>query len=131
MTLHPYQQYQQTQVQTASTGELVVLLYDGAVRFLSRALLHLEEDRRESAGADLVRAQEIVLELLTGLDLEQGGLLAANLRDLYLFMHQTLVEANVRKNADQVRTVIRLLDRIREAWRTIVHGDMSVAGRAA
>jgi flagellar protein FliS len=122
MMPNPYQQYQATQVQTASTGDLVVLLYDGAVRFLNRARLALEERRYDSASADLVRGQEIILELLTGLDYRQGGELAVNLRDLYLFMHQTLLQANIKKDIAAVETVIGLLDTIREAWRAVVRG---------
>jgi flagellar protein FliS len=122
MMPNPYQQYQATQVQTASTGELVVLLYDGAVRFLNRGRLALVERRYDIASEYLLRGQEIILELLAGLDFERGGELAGNLRDLYLFMHGTLVEANVRKDAEKVQTVIGLLDTIREAWREVVRG---------
>jgi flagellar protein FliS len=129
MMPNPYQQYQATQVQTASTGELVVLLYDGAVRFLNRARLALAERRFDSASADLVRGQEIILELLTGLDYERGGELAVNLRDLYLFMHQTLLQANIKKDIAAIETVIGLLDTIREAWRTVVRGGHCAGAR--
>jgi flagellar protein FliS len=123
MRPNPYQQYQTTQIQTASTGELVLLLYDGAVRFLTRAQAALTERSLEAAGADLVRAQEVVLELLAGLDLERGGALAANLRDLYLFVYKTLVEANLRKDAAKIATALRLLEPVRAAWQSVVRGE--------
>ncbi len=123
MTPNPYLKYQTTQVKTASTGELVVLLYDGAVRFLTRAQVAVVDGRLESASADIVRGQDIILELVTGLDLDQGGQLATNLRDLYLFMYQTLLQANLKKDVDQIAMVVRLLDRVRVAWRTVVRGD--------
>jgi flagellar secretion chaperone FliS len=138
MMPNPYQQYQRTQVQTASTGELVVLLYDGAVRFLTRAQFALGAGRMESAAADLVRAQEIVLELMTGLNFEDGGTLAVHLRDLYLFMYDTLVQANIKKDTARIQTVIDLLDEVRTAWRIVVSSPpptqpaaMPVGGRAA
>jgi flagellar secretion chaperone FliS len=135
MRQNPYQAYQTTQVQTASTGEIVVLLYDGAVRFLNRGLLALDEGRSDTAHADIIRGQEIVLELMTGLDLDRGGDLASNLRDLYIYMYQTLVQANIRKDRELVVTVIRLLDELRAAWRTVVFGSVAnpvaAEGRAA
>jgi flagellar protein FliS len=120
---NPYQQYQATQIQTASTGELVLLLYDGAVRFLSRAQAALAERRLDDASEDLVRAQEIVLELVAGLDLERGGALAANLRELYLFIYKTLLEANLRKDGTAIATVLRLLEPVRSAWQAVVRGE--------
>jgi flagellar protein FliS len=129
MTLNPYQQYQTTQVQTASTGELILLLYDGAVRFLSRAQLALDERRLDAASADIVRGQDIILELFAGLDYEQGGELAGSLRDLYLFMYQTLLQANLKKDTTKIQTVIRLLDQVRDAWRTVVRGPAAAVGQ--
>ncbi len=126
---NPYQQYQTTQFQTASTGELVLLLYDGAVRFLSRAQAALAERRFDDAGTDLVRAQEVVLELLAGLDLERGGALAANLRELYLFIYRTLLEANLRKDPAKVATVLRLLEPVRAAWQVVVRGEPEAVAR--
>jgi flagellar protein FliS len=120
---NPYQQYQATQIQTASTGELVLLLYDGAVRFLTRAQAALAERRLDDASEDLVRAQEIVLELVAGLDLERGGALAANLRELYLFIYKTLLEANLRKDGTAIATVLRLLEPVRSAWQAVVRGE--------
>ena len=127
MMPNPYQQYQTTQVQTANTGELIVLLYDGAVRFLTRARLALDEGRLDSASSDLVRGQEIILELIAGLDYERGGELAANLGGLYRFMYDTLLQANLKKDTDKINAVIRLLDSIRDAWRTVVKGAPGVA----
>ena len=127
MTPNPYQQYQTTQVQTANTGDLIVLLYDGAVRFLTRGRLAIEESRLDSASADLVRGQEIVLELLAGLDYARGGELAGNLGMLYRYMYETLLEANLKTDAEKVSAVIGLLDGIRDAWRTVVRGTSAAS----
>ncbi len=140
MTPNPYQQYKATQVQTATTGDLILLLYDGAIRFLSRARLAIEEGRLDAASDDLVRGQNIVLELHTGLDYEQGGKLAQNLSALYVFMYQALLRANLKKDVQEIQTVIRMLDQVRGAWRAVVRGDgatgdrqggMAAMGRAA
>jgi flagellar secretion chaperone FliS len=137
MMPNPYQQYQNTQIQTASTGDLILLLYDGAIRFLNRAVLGIEEKRLDTAHADIVRGQDIVLELMTGLDFERGGELAVNLRELYLFMYQTLLQANLKKDVEKIHTVIRLLDNVRGAWQVVVRGEAAApvaalaGGRAA
>lgn len=122
MQRNPYQQYQNTQVKTASTGELVLLLYDAAIRALARAEQALGERRLEEAGSQLVRAQEIVMELNLGVDLEQGGELAVNLRRLYLFMYSTLLQANLKKDVEPLRHVFGLLEQLRGAWRVVVQG---------
>lgn len=121
MMSNPYQQYRTNQVQTAGTGDLVVLLYDGAIRFLNRALVALEEKRLDGASADLIRGQEIVLELNKGLDLERGEL-AVNLGRLYDFFYRTLVEANIEKDAEKIKHVLAMLDQIRGAWTSVVRG---------
>jgi flagellar protein FliS len=127
MTANPYQKYQASQVQTASKGELVVLLYDGAVKFLSRAVIAIEQKRFDSANDDIVRGQNIVLELLAGLDTERGGELAGNLRRLYVYLYETLLDANIKKDVARIQLVIRLLDNVRGAWRTVVRGGMDAA----
>lgn len=131
MMPNPYQQYQNTQIQTASTGDLILLLYDGAIRFLNRAVLGIEERRLDTAHADIVRGQDIVLELMTGLDFERGGELAVNLRELYLFMYQTLLQANLKKDVEKVHTVIRLLDNVRGAWQAVVRGGAAAPAPVA
>lgn len=127
MMPNPYQQYQSTQIQTASTGDLILLLYDGALRFLGRADLAISERRLDQASTDIGKAQDIVLELLSGLDFERGGDLAVQLRELYVFIYNALIEANIKKDAEKVRTAIRLLDRVREAWRSVIRGSAAAA----
>jgi flagellar protein FliS len=127
MIPNPYQQYQTMQVQTATTGDIVVLLYDAVVRALTQALAALDQRWLDVAHEKLVRAQDIVLELNTGLDMERGGELAQNLRDLYLYHYRTLVLANVRKDPELIRTTMKQLVQLRGAWRTVVHGDAGAA----
>jgi len=123
MMPNPYRQYRTLQIATASTGDLVVLLYDGAVQALILAEQALEARRWAEATRHLIQAQKIVLELNNGIDLERGGDLAAKLRSLYLYMYRTLVQASCEKNIEQVRHVHGLLDQLRAAWRAVVKGE--------
>lgn len=122
-----YDQYRITQVQTASPTTLVVMLYDGAIRFLGAARRHLKDRRLDAANNDLLRAQDIIRELLVGLNLEAGGELAQNLYRLYDFMLSELVRANVTKDAAVLDPVLRMLSELRGAWAEIALNGTIVA----
>ncbi len=131
MQPNPYRQYRTNQIKTASTGELVVLLYDGALRYLNTALPAIAARQYDVSGHNLFQAQEVVLELYVGLDYEQGGELAQNLSRLYLYMHRTLVQANIKKDVEAITGVIKLLSQLRDAWRSVVHGAPGQSAAAA
>jgi flagellar protein FliS len=110
------QSYQRSDVLTATPGRLVVLLYDGAGRFLRRAAAALRAENLEASNTALQRAEAIIDELLATLDFERGGEIAASLRDLYLFCRRELNDARLERDADKIETVAELLGELREAW---------------
>jgi flagellar secretion chaperone FliS len=110
------QSYQQNDVLTATPGRLVVLLYDGAGRFLRRAAAAMRAGGIETSNGSLQRAEAILDELLTTLDFDRGGEIAASLRDLYLFCRRELNDARLERDADKIETVADLLGELREAW---------------
>jgi flagellar protein FliS len=114
--MNGYQAYRQTQAQTAAPGELVVMLYRGAVRFVSAAVEAIELRDVPAAHTSLVRAQAIISELAETLDLERGGELARNLLAIYHYLNRRLVEANLRKDADMAREVEGFLRELLPAW---------------
>ncbi|GIV16300.1 MAG: flagellar protein FliS [Armatimonadota bacterium] len=117
MTLtSPYDVYQRAQVDTASPAKLVVMLYDGAIRFLKQGQTAMQQGNREKQNHCLVRAQRIITELASSLDMEAGGDIAANLMALYQFMHEQLVLANLQDDVDKVQKVREMLESLREAW---------------
>ena len=92
-------QYSQVQIKTANKGKLIVLLYQGAIRNMRKAVLQMEQKDMEGKGNSLIRAQDIVLELLYALDqklLDEGNDLAANLQRLYLYCYRRLIHANMQ-----------------------------------
>jgi len=111
-----YQNYKRTTVETASPGQLVVMLYDGAARFLDQAKVELDEKRPKEAHLFLIKAQKILSELMSSLDMEQGGEIAENLLALYEFMFMRLVDANMRKDSAPVVEVMELMLSLRGAW---------------
>jgi flagellar protein FliS len=108
--------YRQTQTQTATPGELVVMMYRGAVRFVSKGIVALESQDIEGAHVNLVRAQEIIAELLGSLDMDRGGEIADRLLGIYEYLNRRLVEANMRKDPEPAREVERFLRELLPAW---------------
>lgn len=104
------------QVDTASPAKLVVMLYDGAIRFLKQGQAAIQQGNREKQNHYLVRAQQILTALMGALNLEEGGEIARNLMALYQFMHEQLVLANLEDDASRVQQVCRMLESLREAW---------------
>lgn len=127
----PYSQYRTTQITTASTGDLVVLLYDAAVQALILAEDALDARRWSESTRQLVQAQKLVMELNNGVDLNRGGELAARLRGLYLYMYRTLVQASIDKDTAQVRRIRCLLDQLRGSWRAVVKGEPALRASGA
>ena len=111
--------YQQTAIGTQSKGRLIVMLYDGAIKFLKLAVRELEAGNHAAKGQYINRAQDIINELNAVLDMETGGEIASNLRRLYLFMNRRLSEANGKRDPQMIREVITLLEELNQSWRAI------------
>lgn len=119
MSVNAYQMYKRTQVSTASQGELLLMLFDGAIRFSNQAKEYILAKDFEQANAKLIRAQDIMMELMVSLDLDQGEI-AQNLYQLYDFIHERLVEANLKKDVELIDQALRFLEDLRDTWRQVV-----------
>lgn len=128
----PWQSYRQVATTTAPPGTLVLMLYDGALRFLHQALLGFQKDDpiefNQTINNNLVRAQEILRELNYALDLQRGGELAATLRRLYDYMDEQLQESNRHKQDGGVHEVIGRLTVLRNSWAEMLQQQGSPAG---
>ncbi|MDR1859075.1 MAG: flagellar export chaperone FliS [Treponema sp.] len=119
--------YKEIRINTASQGQLIIMLYSEAVRQLDLALSLLKMNdvkkdpgRIEKIGKAVMKTQEIVTELRVSLDFEQGGDIAMNLFSLYTWFNRQLMEANIDQDARRISTVRNLLDDLRSAWQEIV-----------
>lgn len=119
LTMKAVEAYQQTAVTTQSKGRLIVMLYDGATKFLRLAMKELEAGNYAAKGQYINRGRDIINELNAVLDMEAGGEVAQNLRRLYLFMGRHLDQANARRDPKMIQEVITLLDELNQGWKTI------------
>lgn len=113
---HYLQQYQRNQIETADGGKLLLMLYEGALRFLGQGRKALAEGDLEVANNSLLRAQDIVAELISSLNLEAGEV-AVGLFRLYEYMHYLLVEANIKKRPEPLEQVEKMLLELKGAWK--------------
>jgi len=111
--------YRETAVTTQNKGRLVVMLYEGAVKFLKMAIKEIETKNPEAKGKYISKTIDILFELNAVLDMEAGGEVAMNLRKLYLFMGQHLTEANTEQDIGKIEEVIKLLEELNESWKAI------------
>ncbi len=111
--------YQETAVSTQSRGRLIVMLYDGAIKFLKLAIQELETGNYAGKGQYINRAQDIISELNAVLNMEAGGEIAQNLRKLYSFMSRHLNQANMKRDPNMIQEVIGLLEELNQSWKAI------------
>jgi flagellar protein FliS len=129
--INPWKSYHQTATLTAPPGQIILMLYDGALRFLARALNGFAcEDPAElnmTVNNNLARALDIIRELDQALDVDQGGELAVTLRRLYNYFQQRIQASNLKKQRKGIEEVIEHLSGLREAWATMLRGEGEAA----
>ena len=111
--------YQEVAITTQSRGKLVVMLYDGAIKFLKLAIRELEAGNVQEKWNYIKKALDIIDELNAVLDMEAGGEIAVNLRSLYTFMTRHLNSANIKKDPEMIKEVIQLLEELNQGWKAI------------
>ena len=120
--------YKETRIKTASQGQLIIMLYNEAVRQLDQALDLMDLNnsgkrdpgRIEKIGISVVKTQEIISELMVSLDFEQGGDIAKNLFSLYTWFNRELMEASISQDTKRISAVRDHIDGLRNAWQEIV-----------
>ena len=116
--MNPYaspQAYRQSAVLTATPEQLVVMLYDGAVRFLRQAEIAMREGAFLHSYEKLGRGEAIIDELLATLNMDSGEI-AERLQAIYIFCKKTLIEARIQRQGEKIGQVVALLANLREAW---------------
>ncbi len=130
-TAESARRYQAIAVDTAPPGQLVLMLFDGALRFMATALDGFKEEdlvkRIEAVHNNLIKAQNVLRELQATLDLEKGGEFSERMFALYDYMITQLNQANLCKEPQPIRIVEKLLGQIRTAWAQMLRPSSEVA----
>lgn len=109
-------EYLKTKVLTASPEELQLMLYDGAIRFGEQARIAIENKEIENSYNLIVRAENIILELTNSMKDEIAPETCANMRRLYIYCYEQLIEANVKKTIEPLENALKVLRHLRETW---------------
>jgi flagellar protein FliS len=112
--------YKSNQIVTADPGTILLLLYQGAIDALKRAVVFMEAGNMADKGRQILKANDIISEFIASLDFEIGGELAQNLEGLYRFMLEQILLANVQNDPKRIATVVSLLTTLKSGWEEAV-----------
>ncbi len=127
-----YAAYKDTNIRTASQGKLIVLLYEGAIKNLVAAKGCFTEDGKvetkniEKFGNFIMKAQDIISELQSSLDMEKGGQIASSLMSLYIYFNQELMTANISKDSKKLDFVLDKMKELSSAWEVAANSQANV-----
>lgn len=111
-----YQKYKTTAVTSASREKILLMLYEGAIKFVKRAMKACEEKNIAERGLNIGRACDIVMELNNTLDHKVGGDISKNLEQLYVFITDQLTKANITGEAKYLTDALKILETLNEGW---------------
>jgi flagellar protein FliS len=113
-------QYKQQSIKTASPGQILIMLYEAAIKNVKKAAECIEKKDIPGKGVHIGKAHDIINELTTSLNFEVGGDVARDLEGLYNFMVAQLVKANIENNAEPLKAVQKNLEILLDGWRVAV-----------
>lgn len=114
MLNNPYQQYMQNNIMLSSPDKLLLMLIDGLARFVKTARIAIEKKDTVKANENLIKAQDIVAELLSSLDMDYE--ISENLSKLYDFIYQRLIDANIKKDIKILEEIEPLVEDLKTTW---------------
>lgn len=118
--LRQLQAYKANQIVTADPGTILLMLYQGAIDALHRAVEHLAAGNMAEKGRRILQANDIINQFLVSLDHEVGGEVAQNLESLYNYMLNEIMLGNVKNDPEPLKRVASLLSTLKEGWETAV-----------
>ncbi len=113
---NPYQKYKTTSVQSASREKILLMMYEGAIKFTKLGIRACEEKKIADRGTNIGRAFDIVMELNNTLDHRVGGDISKNLEQLYMFIMDEYTKANVSGKEVHLKNALKILENLYGAW---------------
>ncbi|HEB72536.1 MAG TPA: flagellar export chaperone FliS [Nitrospirae bacterium] len=121
----PAKAYQVNQVSTVNGSKLILMMYDGAIRFINEAILKVGAQDVAGRGLYISKAQKIINELENSLDKKRGGQVAVNLEKAYQEMSRRLTKANISGEVSDLRVTLKMVNNLKGAWEKVINGSGS------
>lgn len=119
--MNPYlKTYQRNEVETASPEKILILLYDGAIQFLNKAKIAMQNNNIPEIHNNIIGCEEIIEEFINTVDEEKGGDFAIRIKALYQYFYNTLVMANIKKDESKIDEVLKHLIELRATWKQAI-----------
>lgn len=112
---NPYAKYKEQSVNTATPEELTLMLYDGCIKFINIAKIAIEEKDFQAAHKNIIKAEDIITEFIITLNMNYE--VSKNLKELYVFYYNLLVEANLKKDIQKLEQVKEFVVDLRNTWK--------------
>lgn len=120
MAANPYQKYKQTSITSASREQILLMLYEGAIKFTKLAIQAAEQKKIAERGQNLMRAYDIIMELQVSLDHKVGGDVAKQLDQLYTFVLDQYTKMNISGDIEAAKAALKVIENLYEGWKVAV-----------
>jgi flagellar protein FliS len=114
---NPYNKYKQTSVMSASREQILLMLYEAAIKFTKLAIQAAEQKKIAERGQNIIRAFDIILELQATLDHKVGGELSKQLESLYIYLMDQYTKANIKGDPEPLRSCVTVLENLYDGWK--------------
>ena len=121
-----HDQYRKNQISTSSQGRLILMMYEGAIKFTSLAVESMAKGDVANQGKFIQKAHDIVNELSLALDFKKGGDVAPRLESLYQFALSQLTLANIKSDKKPLQAVLNILSPLLEAWTQLYDASTNI-----
>ena len=111
-----HNEYRKNEISTSSQGKLIIMMYEGAVKFVKMAMEGLDNNDLSKKGIYINKTHDIINELSFALDMKKGGDVAIRLETLYQFILHQLTLANIKSDRKALESIINVLVPLHEAW---------------
>lgn len=117
---NPYNKYKQTSVLSASREQILLMLYEAAIRFTKLAIQAAEQKKVAERGQNIIRAFDIIMELQATLDHKVGGELAQQLDSLYVYLMDQYTKANISGDPEPLKSCVQVLENLYSGWKQAI-----------
>jgi len=115
-----YQKYKKISVESASKEQLLLMMYEGAIKYIKKAIIAIDDKDIAGRGQNIGYAFDIIMELNNTLDHKVGGEIAANLEQLYIWMTNQLTQANISSDKKKLEETLKVLNTLYEGWQQAI-----------